>query len=112
MNKCSHCGLNPNVLPSVYRHCGINEHSSHRELPSYSSVGGYTIIYYTRSEEPVCGKCATVWDDDTDVVTHVGSYDEGPTVQCCECGTDIASSYGDPDADGDEYGSETEPSGD
>lgn len=79
------------VNQSVYRTAGVEVGGT---LPSISSIGCYTIAYYTRSSEPVCGECATVWDDQSDPVMYAGTYDEGPTLECCKCGCDIESSYG------------------
>lgn len=85
----------PQVETSVYRTVGVEVGG---KLPSYSSIGGYAIIYYTRREDPVCGECASKWENDCDKIAHAGSYDEGPTLNCTECGCDIESSYG-PESD-------------
>ena len=88
------------ILPNVYQVAGVREGET---LPSFSSVGGYTIIYYSKRGEPFCGGCATKHEDEHDPIMHAGTYDEGPTLECSECGTDIESSYGDPNSDDERY---------
>ena len=43
-------------------------------------------------------RALTFGDARSERVMCLGTYDEGPTQQCAECGGDIESSYGDPDA--------------
>jgi len=84
------------ILPNVYQVVGVREGET---LPSFTSVGCYTLIYYSKRAEPFCGKCATKHTDECDPITHAGPYDEGPTLECSECGKDIESSYGDPSSE-------------
>lgn len=81
------------ITNSVYKTVGV---PFGNPLPSYTGIGCYTIIYYTRKEEPLCGRCATKHSDSYDPVSHAGTYDEGPSVECSNCGKEIESSYGDP----------------
>ena len=93
------CSHHPKVLPVVYQVLGINVGEA---LPQYTSIGCYTIVYYTKQSEAVCGKCATVWDNEYNPITLCGIYEEGPTLECEECGCQIESSYGDPNSPDDE----------
>jgi hypothetical protein len=84
-----------------------SENRTEKKLPQFSSVGAYTICYYTNGGSTLCAKCATEtiieWHDDPegtyDPPTMYDTYDEGPTIQCDGCSDSIESSYGDPDAD-------------
>lgn len=77
-------------------------------LPQYTSPGSYTILYaVTGTNTWLCAKCATAAHHAGMALVH-GSFDEGPAVECegsslydldLDCDTEIASSYGDPDAD-------------
>lgn len=71
------------------------------ELPQYAMVGCYTLIYYTADNATLCAKCATVerTKDYTINPLQVDVYYEGPTLQCDECGRDLESGYGDPEAE-------------
>lgn len=80
------------VRESVYRTLRLKPGDP---LPQYTGIGCYTIIYYTRKEEPLCSQCATKHQDSYDPVSHIETYDEGPTLKCSGCGKDIESSYGD-----------------
>ena len=68
--------------------------------PSYSYVGGYTIVYYDETDGSVlCGKCAMQGDIQTllneyEYKIHQMFYDEGPNIFCDECNAEIESSYG------------------
>jgi hypothetical protein len=68
----------------------------HGKLPQYSSVGGYTIGYYSDSGDMFCAECAADPDNE---VSEIDSYMEGPTVHCDGCNAEIESAYGDPDAE-------------
>jgi len=84
------------------------------KFPAFSSIGSYTIRYLTADGADLCAACVNgengsdvgsddaVYDDgSTDpqwTVVAVGTYDEGPVIQCDHCNADIESSYGDPDA--------------
>lgn len=72
-------------------------------LPACSSFGGYSIVYWTRRGDCLCPSCATTaldrvdgGDGHEDPPIIGDAYWEGPPMQCEECGTDIESSYGDP----------------
>lgn len=82
------------VSDSVYQTVGVERGEP---LPCFTSIGCYSIIYYTKSEEPMCGECVSKYDDECDPVTLAGTYDEGETLECCICGSKIESSYGPPE---------------
>jgi hypothetical protein len=65
-------------------------------LPSgnFSSIGGYTIAYYTNDGECYCAKCAAQERGKGQAIMF-GTYDEGPDMECAECGRVMESSYGD-----------------
>lgn len=86
----------PAVLASVYELSGVKERGT---LPSFSSIGCHTIVYYSKDEEPYCGDCASKHADEHNPISHAGTYDEGPDLECSECGRAIVSSYGDPEED-------------
>jgi hypothetical protein len=78
-------------------------------LPSFTSVGSYTIVYYCADGGELCPACAN-GDNGSDATEDpeadsqwrlIGCdvYWEGPVLQCAHCNADIESSYGDPDAD-------------
>jgi hypothetical protein len=83
-------------------------------LPAWAH-GGYTVIYYVKGEnsgcrhmgeEVFCAGCATTHRDMGDEVLE-SSYQEGPIVECGDCGRKLISDYGDPDCaacDGDVSG--------
>lgn len=68
----------------------------HGKLPQYSSVGGYTIGYYSAGGDMFCAECAADPDNE---VSEIDAYFEGPTVHCDGCNAEIESAYGDPDAE-------------
>jgi hypothetical protein len=78
------------------------------ELDAYAWPGGYQIMYYIGGD-PVCPSCImgvlrghTVTDD-CEILRDI--FYEGSPETCSECGEEIESAYGDPDApdeDGDE----------
>lgn len=62
-------------------------------LPKYTSVGSYSIVYFTPRNEVMCAVCASrlgLRESDGQ------GYWEGPPLDCEECGDRIESSYGDP----------------
>lgn len=73
------------------------------QLPSFTSVGAYTLTYITRDNDVLCAKCATDQidneDNDTnfDPVITADVYYEGPDMQCDNCYAVIESAYGDPE---------------
>ncbi|TXH13187.1 MAG: hypothetical protein E6R03_11765 [Hyphomicrobiaceae bacterium] len=66
------------------------------KLAQYSSVGGYTIGYYTSGGDMLCAECAEDPENDAE---YVDVYYEGPTEFCAGCNKEIESAYGDPDAE-------------
>ena len=70
---------------------------SNGSLPSFTSIGGYPLVYYTANWEELCASCALKNDDDLAVLVDV--YYEGPPKFCTDCGDTIESAYGDPDND-------------
>lgn len=74
------------------------------DYPAYAWPGGYPILYYTKDGGTLCPQCANDNkerindpDDAQYYVTGFDTYDEGPDIQCDDCGTMVASSYGDPE---------------
>lgn len=73
-----------------------------QHLPFYSEWGSYPIIYLTKQGNTLCADCATkalyLLDDEFDPPVAYGTHDEGPSEYCDDCGREIESAYGDPDA--------------
>lgn len=75
-------------------------------LRAFAWPGGYPIYYYPKNEQGhlsgdvMCPACATKERFTTAFVADV--YWEGPPEQCCECGAELESAYGDPDEGEDE----------
>ena len=65
------------------------------KLPAFTSLGGYTMAYYTQDGLTVCAPCANK-EDTSDPVIAGDVYWEGPELECDDCV--IESAYGDPDA--------------
>lgn len=74
-------------------------------LPQYTGVGCYTILYIVRDCRELvemCATCASIWRDlaafrgEPNPIVDVGTYDEGPPIECGDCGREIESSYGAP----------------
>jgi hypothetical protein len=75
----------------------------------FTSVGSYTLIVTLSNGDEAHPRCirkrfvhyaralkqAQRWDA---YPRWLSTYDEGPALECCECGEPIESSYGDPDA--------------
>lgn len=71
-----------------------------------SNADGYPLIYYTGDGDPLCAGCATAELDEErgfrgrgGDLEFVDIYYEGPTEFCSDCGKEIESAYGDPDAE-------------
>lgn len=65
------------------------------QLPSFSSVGAYTLLYLTLPDnDTLCAGCATEEIDTTDTEVICDIYWEGDPIECDECGKQIESSYG------------------
>lgn len=69
-------------------------------LPQYSSVGGYIVLYVDdRAGDALCAACATriVRDGGPEADRMVyGNFHEGPSEYCADCGRELESDYGDP----------------
>jgi hypothetical protein len=88
-------------------------HRYNGKLPSFTSVGGYPLIYLTRGNDVLCADCATEQidagnDTNDDPVVNVDPYFEGADEICANCNKHIESAYGDPDADDDTEGNDEE----
>lgn len=73
----------------------------------WTSIGGYPVYYMDEEDSILCPECARKSDEDEDEVPQfkivAGSlFEEGPAIDCDECGKTIESAYGDPDEDEDE----------
>jgi hypothetical protein len=81
----------PNVKANVY-----NETSTERgaDLPAFTSLGSYTLVYRRENGEELCAACASTNARDASPVDHVQTYDEGDPLECDECDAMIESSYG------------------
>ena len=71
---------------------------SNGTLASFAWPGGYPIVYFTRDGLTVCPDCANRETDPTQAPTGADIFYEGPAQVCEDCGREIASAYGDPDA--------------
>lgn len=67
-------------------------------LPTHAWPGGYPMHYMTGEGWILCPKCANE-PRTSDVAIAGDVYWEGPTLTCEDCGADIESAYGDPEAD-------------
>jgi hypothetical protein len=74
------------------------------KLPKYVD-GGYPLAYWTKDGDCLCAVCATdslianeFTGQSEDPAVWVEPYHEGPTMHC-NCGAEIESAYGDPDAE-------------
>lgn len=63
------------------------------KLPAYLWPGGYPLVYYDASGEPLCADCAKRPDE---ILNIIGAdvYYEGPDLQCAVCECVIESAYG------------------
>jgi len=66
------------------------------DLPRFTSLGGYSLVYYNNQHEVFCGHCAAT---PSNAVSVWEVFDEGPAKSCDDCGDAIESSYGDSDED-------------
>ena len=74
------------------------------KLPAYAWPGGYPIIYLDRENSILCAECATKSHLDADEVPQYRPvacdvFYEGAPEECGQCGKQIESAYGDPDAE-------------
>ena len=71
------------------------------EFPAYSYVGLYNLLYLAPPHDDVlCATCATKRFRNGERIVY-GTYDEGPDLQCEDCGAVLTSSYGDPSEEND-----------
>jgi hypothetical protein len=68
------------------------------ELPGHVWPGGYPVVYYDKNGESFCAKCASK-NRSFDPIVDGDAYYEGPPQFCADCGTEMESAYGDPDAE-------------
>ena len=68
-------------------------------LMPFTSIGSYTIVYLDKRNNSLCADCATHARVAGEKVI-ASTYDEGPDLDCDECGEVMKASYGDPDEDG------------
>lgn len=66
------------------------------QLPNFTGLGGYPLVYFTADGLVICPDCANETDT-SDPVVAVDVYYEGPDVACDDCGKAIKSAYGDPE---------------
>lgn len=73
---------------------------------NFTSLGSYTLMYVHADGEcshPACARkqaleqARLVRDRSSERIVTLGTYDEGPTLECILCNEPIESSYGDPD---------------
>jgi len=74
----------------------IEETRYNGKLPSFSSVGGYPLIYTNTQNEGFCAECA---DKREHKIADVDARMEGQPFTCDDCGAEIESAYGDPESD-------------
>jgi hypothetical protein len=77
------------------------------DLPRYTSIGAYSIVYFAGDGAEICDDCANGEngsefrnpDEDSLDWTLIGAdvYWEGPVIHCAHCNGEIESAYGDPD---------------
>lgn len=66
------------------------------KLPDRTTSLGYAVIYATDFGRNVCDECAKeIEDDQYETLEAYTSYEEGPAIECDECGEMIESDYGD-----------------
>jgi hypothetical protein len=79
------------------------ERKSDGKLWSYTSVGGYPLVYYTRDHGTLCPKCANgengseASEDSDDPQWRLVACDvhwEGIPLTCDHCNAEIESAYG------------------
>ena len=88
------------LLYSSCKVCALPDHIEETrfngKLPSFSSVGGYPLLYVNVQNEGFCAECA---DKREHKVTDVAGHFEGQPFTCDDCGAEIESAYGDPESD-------------
>jgi hypothetical protein len=76
------------------------------KLISLAWPGGYPVVYYSQNGDEFCAECADkemgMNHSDAAFLDPITDYDvhyEGPSIFCSDCGVEIESAYGDPDAE-------------
>jgi hypothetical protein len=73
---------------------------------NFTSIGCYTLVATTRDGDCLHPQCVRksfrtearkVRRKESDRIVNVSTYDEGPALECAECGEIIESSYGECD---------------
>lgn len=65
------------------------------KLPDRITSLGYNIIFTTNLGRIVCDECAKeVETENIEMLENFSTYDEGPDIECDECGSFIESNYG------------------
>jgi hypothetical protein len=73
-------------------------HSIEELFSNLSSIGGYTVLFTSDKGDALCAACAKRRYFIGKESVSCGTYDEGPAIQCDDCGEEIAASYSDPEA--------------
>ena len=68
------------------------------KLPAYAGPGGYPILYVDKCGNVLCPDCANREVDPSQEFVGYSIFYEGKPEKCEDCGKEIASAYGDPDA--------------
>ena len=67
------------------------------KLRSFTSIGGYPLVYVTKDNCCLCHTCATDNDQDYDPIVAVDVNWENPDLYCDQCSARIESAYTDND---------------
>lgn len=67
-------------------------------FPSFTSVGGYTLVYVANDESLLCACCAAEEATEDGPPASPTVFWEGPPEHCEGCNKLIESAYGDPDS--------------
>lgn len=76
------------ISSNVFSKLGIDQGA---QLPSYTSIGCYPIVYLTRREHVLCAECASTTEEQ---VSDGDVHWEGDSHFCEDCDCEIASAYG------------------
>lgn len=85
--------------PRLYSNAECRQRVYGEAFAPFAWPGGFDIEYITRDGDTLCAECAhrEVLDYRGSVYAEV--YYEGATEYCADCGAEIESAYGDPDAE-------------
>ncbi len=72
----------------------MNPQEKNKELPRYTSIGCYPILYLTHRDEILCCDCAS---EEGYEIAVAGINWENPHIYCDECSERIESAYADDD---------------